>query len=248
MKIVKLLMLFFLFIPTALIFADTLYLKNGRSIEGLIIKDTANQIDLNVGFGTVTFEKNAIERIDKSDYARTRVIKNKWEENRLKSDSIKALAEEERQKAIVEWKKRQKEDERLREESGPKEVEFSKASGHMAVDALLNDIVHVSLMVDTGASVIILTNKVAKKLGIDTDKEKANIQLQVADGRKINAKYVILKSVSIRDAEARNVEAAILADNTASFGFKDGLLGMSFLKRFNFKFDYSNDRLILEER
>ncbi len=102
-------------------------------------------------------------------------------------------------------------------------------------------------MVDTGASLVIITKPTAKKLKIDIDKEGTPIQLQVADGRKIEAKYIVLESVRIAKVEARNVEAAVLMDDRQDFGFKDGLLGMSFLRHFNFKFDYDNDKLILEK-
>jgi len=232
-------------------FADTLYLKNGRSIEGIVIKETDSQVDLNVGFGTVTFEKTGISRIHKSSIEETKEIMDKWEISRKKSDASKQRAEEERQRSIAEWKQRralEQEEEKLREDKRPQAVDFAREAGHMVVDAFLNDRINAKLLVDTGASMVILTSDVARKLGIDLRKEKADIQIQVADGRKVSGKYVVLKSLKIRATEAKNVEAAVLLDEIPDAGFYDGLLGMSFLKRFNFKFDYSNDRLILESR
>lgn len=43
------------------------------------------------------------------------------------------------------------------------------------------------------------------------------------------------------------MDAAILLDDVAGINFKDGLLGMSFLKNFNFKIDQSNNRITLEK-
>lgn len=243
-----------LFFFTAIVFADMVYLKNGRSIEGLIKNEMDESIDLDVGFGTVSFQRDFIERIEKSTPQEIQALKNKWDLNKQRSDLIKLRAEEARNKSIADWKERQSKEQKgeeeqvVNEDMGTKNIGFSREAGSMLVDAVLNEQTKVSLLVDTGASLILLKKEVAKKLGIDLSKEKADIEIQVADGRKIKAKYVILKSVKIGDAWAKNVEAAILVNNVSSVSFKDGLLGMSFLKRFNFKFDYSNNRLVLERR
>ena len=45
---------------------DTLYLKNGRRMEGRIKKETLESVELDLDIGTVTFARDQIERIDKS--------------------------------------------------------------------------------------------------------------------------------------------------------------------------------------
>lgn len=232
------------------VFADTLYLKNGRSIEGLIKDETAERIELDIGFGIMGFRRDEIERISKSTPEETQELKKKWEVNKARSEEMRVKAEEERNRLIAEWKEKklkQEEEERLKLESRPKQINVDKEQGYMVVDALLNKKVNVSLIVDTGASIVLLTNATAKKLGIDIKQQGLPIQLQVADGRKIEARYIVLESIKIKDAEAKDVEAAILMDNSQQIGFKDGLLGMSYLRRFNFKFDYTNGKLILEK-
>lgn len=243
-----------LFFFTAIAFADTLYLKNGRSIEGLIKNETDESIDLDVGFGTVNFRRDFIERIEKSTPQETQSLKNKWDLKNKRLGLIKLRAEEARTKSIADWRERQAKGQKAQEEQvanedmGTKNIGFSREAGSMSVDAVLNERVRVSLIVDTGASVILLKKDIARRLGVDLSKEKADMEIQVADGRKIKAKYVILKSVKIGDVWANNVEAAILVNNVSGVSFKDGLLGMSFLERFNFKFDYSKNRLVLERR
>ena len=58
---------------------------------------------------------------------------------------------------------------------------------------------------------------------------------------------VILGSVGVQDSEVENIEAAILPEEDSASIPEDGLLGMSFLKKFNFKIDQKNDKLILEK-
>jgi len=226
--------------------ADTLFLKNGRSIEGLIKEESSRYIELNVGFGTVRFEKNLIEEIRRSTPLEAAEIENRWERERLKAERTKAVAEEGRQRSIEAWREK-RESEKIEAQYEPKSAGIAKKSGQIAVEAVLNGKAKASLVLDTGASLVMLTAATARKLGIDAAKEGADIQIQVADGRRINAKFITLESVAISGAEAKNVEAAVLPDEVVDPGFGDGLLGMSYLRRFNFHFDYENERLVLEK-
>ena len=126
------------------------------------------------------------------------------------------------------------------------QLDLRQEMGQIIVNVVLNRSVSASLLLDTGASVIVLSKEIGKKLGVDTTHKIGVAQLQLADGRKINAAYVILGSVNIQDIEVQNVDAAVLLDDTGGMGFKDGVLGMSFLKRFNFRVDQKNKKLILE--
>lgn len=209
-------------------YADTLYFKNGRSIDGIIKNENEETIELDVGFGTVKFGRGEIERIGKSNYQQLEAIRQKWEKQRLEIE--KRASQEKHQ-----------------EDNRPKQVDVFQEQGHIITDVLLNRRVRASLLLDTGASLVVLKKSVAKKLGINLDEVKIEATLIVGDGREVKAKYVVLESVRVKNVEANNVEAVILLDDASGATFKDGLLGMSFLKNFNFKIDYKNQKLILEK-
>ena len=213
--------------PRAL--ADTIYLKNGRSIEGLVKKEDADYVELEISFGSMKFSKNQIENIARSSPEEAQLIRKEWAEEKIRAQE-RAKQEE------------------IRREHEPKQVNMDKQSGHVVVTTLLNNRIKANLVLDTGASLILLSRKVADSLGADTDGKNATpIELIMADGRREKAKMIILESVRVQDSEARSIEAAVLPDKESATMAEDGLLGMSFLKKFNFKIDQKNDKLILEK-
>lgn len=227
----------FIFIPQ--VCADTVYLKNGRSIEGFVISEENGRIGLDVGFGVVTLEPQEIEQVYKTNNEESFLLREKWKEEKARLEKIRQEEE----------KKRDEELERIKqeEEKRPKEIGLEQSQGHIIVDALLNNKVRAQLLFDTGASFVVLTESISQDLGIDIAKQNKIVKLEVADGRKVDAKYAVLKSVSIEGVEAQDVEAAIIPKESVTANFKDGVLGMSFLKRFNFKVDQDKKKIILEK-
>jgi clan AA aspartic protease (TIGR02281 family) len=218
--------------------ADTLYLKNGRSIEGIVKQENDNTVELEVSIGFVTFNKTEIERIESSLPEEINRIRQKWQKKKINDEAERQLSAER---------------ERLKKELAPKEVKTKQESGHLVVSAVLNKNVNTALLVDTGASVMVLSKSIGNKLGLINKlnkpgaKENPTVELTVADGRKVSAQYVILESVKVEEVEAEDVEAAILLEDNNETSAFDGVLGMSFLKRFNFKFDNKQGKLILEK-
>jgi clan AA aspartic protease (TIGR02281 family) len=94
---------------------------------------------------------------------------------------------------------------------------------------------------------VLLSREIGRQLGLGAKRYKQNVELQLADGRKIKADYVVLESLSVQGVEASDVAAAILSEDIGDISYKDGLLGMSFLKNFSFKIDQKNSKLILEK-
>ena len=235
--------------------ADTVYLKNGRSIEGFLVNEDEQGIVLEVGFGTIKIEKNQIVKIDKSLPEESKAIYQEWKERRLEADKreaqIRLRKENEQIEAPTSQERSGKVEEEARKESQPKNIKVNQKGRHIFVDALLNNKIHVSLMLDTGASLVVLSKEIGQRLGVNTDvvdpEDKAGIITMVlADGNKTQAKYVRLESVKVEGAEVENVSAAVLLDDQVKPGFNDGLLGMSFLNKFNFKVDRENSRIFLE--
>ncbi|CAG0998577.1 hypothetical protein MTYP_02715 [Methylophilaceae bacterium] len=93
--------------------------------------------------------------------------------------------------------------------------------GHYRAEALINGHV-VNVMVDTGATGVAVSQKVADKLGL---KSQSAIRTRTANGDAV-AYLTRLDSIRIGGVEARNVAAMI----TPGLG-GDVLLGMSFLAR-----------------
>ncbi|MFA6216828.1 MAG: retropepsin-like aspartic protease [Candidatus Omnitrophota bacterium] len=213
--------------------ADTVYLKNGRAVEGVIKSEDENRVELEIGFGVVGFNRKEIERIYRATPEETLGIHEHW--GRQKEESA-----------------RRSEARRLQEELLPKHIEiFQGNGGQLVVNALLNKKVQASLILDTGASIVMLSRTIALQLGLDIDSKVVNkndiLQTIVADGRKVEARHFVLESISVQGMEAKDVDVAVISDPAIEANLKDGLLGMSFLKNFSFKIDAANKKLILEK-
>ena len=216
----------FLVIFTTNVYADTLYLKNGRQIEGIIKSENNGVVEMEIYGGSIKMHNNDIDRIERLGEEDNEALRSKWGN----------------QKTAFENKLRQY---KIEEEHKPKEVEFSDENQNITVKALINEEIATSLVLDTGASTIMLRRHVADKMGITLDKPDAKVTL--ANGKTVDAKQVTLRSVKVQDSEAFNVGAVILMEEDNGLGAADGLLGMSFLRNFSFKIDQKYKKLILEK-
>ncbi len=215
------------FIPE--IMADTIYLKNKHSVEGFIKSESERYVEFSVRIGIIKFERDEIKRIYKSTAEESEAIRRNWAQEQLESERLMLI------------------EERRRREEPPK-IEFVIGPDGIIVDTVINKKFNAKLILDTGASLVVLTNGFAKKADIKIDKSGKRMKLIVADGKQIDAQYVLLENIKVQDVELHDVEAAIILDDSLDSKFaKDGMLGMSFLKRFNFKMDNKNNRLILEK-
>jgi aspartyl protease family protein len=109
--------------------------------------------------------------------------------------------------------------------------------GHFFADATVND--HpVRFVVDTGASVVVLSAADAARLGIDwRDAPRAN--MQTANGRNVGY-YVKIDRIRVGGIELRSVDGVVLEQGLGSYG----LLGMSFLNRLEMRRDGEKMELI----
>lgn len=216
-----------------LCFSDTIYLKNGRSMKGIVKQQDQVYVEIEIPLGKIKLRKDSIERIESENERDNSLMRQDWEQERI-------LAQQKRNKEI--------EEEKRLEEFKPRSVNYSRKQGHLIVKAVINGSAEVELMVDTGASFIVLTKGAGERLNIrDDPKSKPNlVQLMMGDGRKVDAKFVLLETVQVEDSLARNVEAAILPEDSSDFQL-DGVLGMSFLNNFNFSFDNNEGKLILQK-
>lgn len=347
--------------------SDVIYLTNGNSIEGVIEKEDATSVVLNVGAGTIKLRKSQIASIERGDPHRRKELEDQWRQRyfikpeyvpetlknlakeyrdlvRIRKGALKAKAN--RARLMRRIKKLQKKVENLNEniselskrlavakpDTDPEsyntlvgqynalvarlatsqselnrlirrsqkpqepiseyfqnledfrnrlqmridslgegankqerdflqriEAELAKMSADftkyaigyrsegssVVVEAVVNEKVQAPFIVDTGASLVVLPPSLAQRLGISTKGRQPTLDVTVADGRHLKAYLVTLDSISVGEAHARNVDAAVLAGSQQVE--MPGLLGMSFLERFVIKIDMKSNRLILEE-
>jgi aspartyl protease family protein len=98
-------------------------------------------------------------------------------------------------------------------------------TGHFVATARIKD-KGVDMIVDTGASTVVLRHEDAKKLGINMRSLRYTVPVQTANGSSYAAR-VQLDSVAIGKVGLRGVEALIAKPGT----LHQSLLGMSFLSR-----------------
>jgi aspartyl protease family protein len=97
----------------------------------------------------------------------------------------------------------------------------------------------ISMIVDTGASSIVLTPEDAAKVGIDVDNLAYNLPVLTANGRTLAAR-VRLDKVAIGPLDRSNVDALVAKHGAMT----QSLLGMSFLSRLR-SYEFSGDFLTL---
>ena len=95
-------------------------------------------------------------------------------------------------------------------------------------------------MVDTGASVVVLTYEDAKRLRLKPESLNYKWKISTAGGETKGAS-VLLKSIRFGGVEIENVEAMILRE-----GLEQNLLGMSFLQQL-YSYEFRGSQLIIRQ-
>lgn len=207
--------------------ADTVYLKSGYQMEGIVKRETDEYVELGINSGAVKFYREQIERVEYSSEEERKSLEESWQEERLKKESELKTRKYERE--IV-----------------PNEIEVGRQGNHLYVNALLNGNVNAKLLIDTGASFVVLSSDVAKRLDMGIEGSNPDVKMTLADGREVPAKLFKLDTISIGQVKASTVEAAVIYQENTFQGF-DGLLGMSFLKLFKFEINLEKSKLILQK-
>ncbi len=124
-------------------------------------------------------------------------------------------------------------------------VPYNRFGSSIVVEVLINDSTKANLVLDTGATLVVISKKVFNDLNIADSKKGEKVDVKLADGRITKAIPLILDKLKIGKVEAVNVQAAVIEDSLPTE--EDGLLGMSFLKNFIVRLDSNNKILIFEE-
>jgi len=123
--------------------------------------------------------------------------------------------------------------------NGPAEVKIrQRLDGHFTVRAEING-EPVTMIVDTGASSIVLRPEDAAKAGVDITNIAYTVPVMTANGNTMAAR-VRLKSVAIGPLTRQDVDALVARPRALG----ESLLGMSFLSRLR-SYEFSGDFLTL---
>jgi len=119
------------------------------------------------------------------------------------------------------------------------EAELHRAwDGHYRAEAEINGI-PVMMLIDTGASMVLLPHEVVRELGINPATLDYSLPVTTANGKSTVAP-VMLSSIKIGPIAVFDVEAAVAQPGR----LKSGLLGMSFLERLD-ETSFRRNRLLL---
>ena len=122
---------------------------------------------------------------------------------------------------------------------GERAVHIRKRSdGHFMVKTEANGI-SLSMLVDTGASTVVLKPADAQRLGIDVDRLRYAVPVQTANGTTYAAS-VRLRNLAVGNIVLDDVDALVAKPGA----LKDNLLGMSFLSRLR-SYEFTRDYLTL---
>jgi len=104
-------------------------------------------------------------------------------------------------------------------------VPLERRGGVWFTDATINETRTARFMIDTGASLCVISPELAESLGIRPEPDARVIELQTANGRT-SGRLVRIASIRVGEAEAINVPSVLVASANLGNG---GILGMSFL-------------------
>jgi clan AA aspartic protease (TIGR02281 family) len=122
------------------------------------------------------------------------------------------------------------------------EVSLQALGNQFLVDALLNNAQNAVLLLDTGASLSIISPELLGMLGIPYQSTGRTAWFSTAGGR-IKAPVITLDSLALGGVVVENIEVGVIGEfDSNPF---DGLLGMNFLRHFEFFIDQNERKLQL---
>ncbi len=114
----------------------------------------------------------------------------------------------------------------------------ANANGHFSAHPSING-TRVTMLVDTGASVVVLSEEDASRVGVRPLPADFTARMSTANGVTLGAP-VMLREVRLGDIVVRDVKAVVLQRGR----LQGSLLGMTFLSRLS-GFEIARDRLVL---
>jgi aspartyl protease family protein len=113
-----------------------------------------------------------------------------------------------------------------------------RSDGHFIARTQING-ASVGMLVDTGASTVVLTTSDAQKAGIDLERLSYTVPVQTANGAAFAAP-IRLRRLAVGPIGVANVDALVAQPGV----LRESLLGMNFLRRLR-SYEFSGDYLTL---
>lgn len=101
--------------------------------------------------------------------------------------------------------------------------------------------VEARLLLDTGASITVISTDVAERLDIDL-KRASRARAQVVGGGMVTGWHTKLDRISAGPHTMTGIDVAIIPHDGSGFAI-DGLLGMNFLRSYKYHIDFNNQAI-----
>ena len=122
-------------------------------------------------------------------------------------------------------------------------IALTKVNEHFVVEALINTKQTTQLLIDTGASITVISNDYYQHLQQLTVTQRGrDLTINTAGGNQL-AFLITIDNFAIGNFVIDDFEMVVM--DLANLANADGLLGMNFLKEFKFELDQSNAQLLL---
>ena len=121
-------------------------------------------------------------------------------------------------------------------------IKLENEGNSLWVNVMVNGKHSKRMIVDSGANVISLPDKMVRDMGIESVSSGTPIRVSLADGREVPATLIKLASVRVGKFTVEDVECCVLGREAPD---APPLLGMSFLGQFKFEVDAQQAELKL---
>jgi len=123
-------------------------------------------------------------------------------------------------------------------------VPLRRHGNNLLTQVLFNNRAQGRLLLDTGASLTVITPALLQDLGLDYNHPQRKGWFNTANG-VVEAPIFLIDRVSIGSQTVDQLEVAVMALDNQHI---NGLLGMNFLQHFQFSIDHQNNVLYLSPR
>lgn len=122
---------------------------------------------------------------------------------------------------------------------------YEGSARRIIIPVTFNGSVTVPMLLDTGAPGLVISPKLANKLGLFSNDDGKLLTMAGGIGGSVPAVLTIIDTASVAEAKDTFIPATITSSISGSF---EGLVGMDFLANFSISIDTRKHILVLQER